>query len=212
MVLALSAVLAALAVVAWILYKLDAQHKLVRLITGLASDRTDVYCWAALIGSLALIGLAASCWQMYMWYQLGESPASIDCESCCCGCQWIQCRYWSVWDWYMMSNMCETCMRSGRHGIGRIGGGRDDLPVVAVILFVAVAIFTVIGIFVGFYFATALGQYIFQRHSGLLLRRVLTKEYVVEDLDGLEIRTLPPCDTQVDENDLELIRSRRGRT
>ena len=61
------------------------------------------------------------------------------------------------------------------------------------------------GTFVGLYFATAFAQFVFKRHGGVLKRRVLTKEYVVDDLDGMDISKLPPADVSVDRDDLEMV-------
>lgn len=49
---------------------------------------------------------------------------------------------------------------------------------------VALALFTIIGIFYSVLVATMVGQRIWQRHYHILAKRMLAKEYVVEDLDG----------------------------
>ena len=55
------------------------------------------------------------------------------------------------------------------------------------------------------YFAAALAQVIMAKHGERLKRRVLTKEYVVEDLDGLDISKLPPVAIAIDPEDVPLI-------
>ena len=65
--LAVLGVLVALGLAAWLIYTIDSNRELVRLLTGSASDRPGLYCWIALIGSLAAVGLAASCYQLYLW-------------------------------------------------------------------------------------------------------------------------------------------------
>eukprot|EP00658_Telonema_sp_P-2_P057555 TRINITY_DN4599_c0_g1_i4.p1 TRINITY_DN4599_c0_g1~~TRINITY_DN4599_c0_g1_i4.p1 ORF type:complete len:289 (+),score=46.41 TRINITY_DN4599_c0_g1_i4:215-1081(+) len=152
-----AAVLCILGVVAWSMYQLDSRRALVKLLIGTAADRPDLYCWGALVCSLALLGLAASCWQMYLWYMLGEPLSAIDWGSCCwCvpnGCECIECRHWTVWDFYMCTNLLESCMRSGA---GLRSMRSDDLPILVVLLCIAVLIFATIGMFVGIYFATCL--------------------------------------------------------
>lgn len=49
---------------------------------------------------------------------------------------------------------------------------------------VVLGLFTVIGIFYSVLVATMVGQRIWQRHYHILAKRMLTKEYVVEDVDG----------------------------
>ena len=75
----------------------------------------------------------------------------------------------------------------------------------AIAAVVAVVIFAIIGVFVGSYFAAALAQVIMTRHGEQLKRRVLTREYVVEDLDGIDINSLPPVAVSIDPEDQPLI-------
>lgn len=49
---------------------------------------------------------------------------------------------------------------------------------------IVLGLFTVIGIFYSVLVATMVGQRIWQRHYHILAKRMLTKEYVVEDVDG----------------------------
>ena len=55
-VLALAAMFALLALFGFILYKLDSNRRLVRILTGAATDRFDVYLLGAMVGSLASVG------------------------------------------------------------------------------------------------------------------------------------------------------------
>jgi len=52
------------------------------------------------------------------------------------------------------------------------------MHIAAVVAFVALVIFAVIGMFVGTYFAVALSQVIFSSHAEILQRRVLTQASV----------------------------------
>jgi hypothetical protein len=79
------------------------------------------------------------------------------------------------------------------------------MHIAAVVALVLLAIFAIIGMFVGSYFAAAISQVIFNKHAELLRRRVLTKEYPVEDLDGMDISTLPPTQVSVDAEDMSLL-------
>ncbi|KAI3775799.1 hypothetical protein L1987_45553 [Smallanthus sonchifolius] len=62
--------------------------------------------------------------------------------------------------------------------------GEAGLPLIFIMALVALALFTVIGIFYSVLVATMVGQKIWQRHHHILAKRMLTKEYVVEDVDG----------------------------
>lgn len=48
---------------------------------------------------------------------------------------------------------------------------------------IVLGLFTVVGIFYSVLVATMVGQRIWQRHYHILAKRMLTKEYVVEDVD-----------------------------
>lgn len=49
---------------------------------------------------------------------------------------------------------------------------------------IVLGLFTIVGIFYSVLVATMVGQRIWQRHYHILAKRMLTKEYVVEDVDG----------------------------
>ena len=56
--LAIAAMFALLAFCGFILYKFDSNRRLVRILTGAATDRFDVYLLGAMVGSLASVGCA----------------------------------------------------------------------------------------------------------------------------------------------------------
>lgn len=196
------AIVAYLLVVASLVAWFDPTFKLNRLFGGPAEFSRVTYVSVATIGSLAIVGLAASCYQAYSWYFFGGSVIMMDWTWCCGQCCDSYTRL-SWWDWYWCTRVLEDCCALGRRSAGSIR--REDMHIAAIAAFVAVVIFAVIGMFVGAYFAAALAQVIMAKHGEKLKRRVLTKEYVVEDLDGLDISTLPPVTTTIDPEDVPLV-------
>ncbi|XP_074308716.1 uncharacterized protein LOC141643447 [Silene latifolia] len=86
----------------------------------------------------------------------GGTDAAGDCGSCDCG-----------------SCDCGSCFRDS---------GESGLPLVFIVALVVVILFAVIGIFYSVLVATMVGQRIWQRHYHILAKRILAKEYVVEDV------------------------------
>ncbi|KAF3785474.1 hypothetical protein EJ110_NYTH27766 [Nymphaea thermarum] len=98
---------------------------------------------------------------------------------------------------------CATCFEScastaGECGTCLGGAGEAGLPIVIIVGVIILGLFTVIGIFYSVLVATMVGQRIWQRHYHILAKRMLTKEYVVEDVDSEQTGsdwcppTLPP--------------------
>ncbi|KAL0432005.1 UNVERIFIED_CONTAM: hypothetical protein Sradi_0826500 [Sesamum radiatum] len=83
---------------------------------------------------------------------------------------------------------CTTCFESCASAAGECGcmggAGEAGLPLLLIMALVVLGLFTVIGIFYSVLVATMVGQRIWQRHYHILAKRMLTKEYVVEDVDG----------------------------
>ncbi|MBA0576884.1 hypothetical protein Goshw_014767 [Gossypium schwendimanii] len=83
---------------------------------------------------------------------------------------------------------CTTCFESCASAAtecGCLGGaGEAGLPLLFIMALIVLGLFTVIGIFYSVLVATMVGQRIWQRHYHILAKRMLTKEYVVEDVDG----------------------------
>jgi hypothetical protein len=61
----------------------------------------------------------------------------------------------------------------------------------AVFLLVIVAVFVVLGVFVGIFSTTVFLQRVAQRHYHILAKQLLAKEYRVMDLDGLDPAQVP---------------------
>ncbi|CAN6483215.1 unnamed protein product [Victoria cruziana] len=83
---------------------------------------------------------------------------------------------------------CATCFEScastaGECGTCLGGAGEAGLPIAIIVGIIILGLFTVIGIFYSVFVATMVGQRIWQRHYHILAKRMLTKEYVVEDVD-----------------------------
>ncbi|CAN6728505.1 unnamed protein product [Malus baccata var. baccata] len=83
---------------------------------------------------------------------------------------------------------CTTCWGSCASMAGECGclggAGEAGLPILFIMALIVLGLFTVIGIFYSVLVATMVGQRIWQRHYHILAKRMLTKEYVVEDVDG----------------------------
>ena len=71
------------------------------------------------------------------------------------------------------------------------GGGGDALPVFVVILVIIVIIFAFIGFIYGLILLNLAITKIVQKHYAVAQRRVMTRNYIVRDLDGIY---LPPPD------------------
>ncbi|KAK8941127.1 hypothetical protein KSP39_PZI010301 [Platanthera zijinensis] len=87
---------------------------------------------------------------------------------------------------------CTTCFEScvstaGECGCLGGGAGEAGLPLLFIMGLIVLGLFTIIGIFYSVLVATMVGQRIWQRHYHILAKRMLTKEYVVEDVDGEEM-------------------------
>jgi hypothetical protein len=83
---------------------------------------------------------------------------------------------------------CAACFEScagtaGECGTCLGGAGEAGAPILVIVGLVTLGLFTVIGIFYSVLVATMVGQRIWQRHYHILAKRMLTKEYVVEDVD-----------------------------
>ncbi|XP_078172827.1 uncharacterized protein LOC144566670 [Carex rostrata] len=87
--------------------------------------------------------------------------------------------------WTDCTTCCEACATTAGECGGCLGGaGEAGLPLLFIMGLIVLGLFTVIGIFYSVLVATMVGQRIWQRHYHILAKRMLTKEYVVEDVDG----------------------------
>eukprot|EP00262_Sarcandra_glabra_P016663 TRINITY_DN5498_c0_g2_i1.p1 TRINITY_DN5498_c0_g2~~TRINITY_DN5498_c0_g2_i1.p1 ORF type:complete len:128 (-),score=6.37 TRINITY_DN5498_c0_g2_i1:197-580(-) len=88
---------------------------------------------------------------------------------------------------YMCTD-CVRCCESCASCAGECSCSGDDaesgLPFVVIMGLIVLALFAVFGIFYSALVATMVGQRIWQRHYHILAKKMLTKDYVVEDVDG----------------------------
>ncbi|KAL9229717.1 hypothetical protein vseg_005153 [Gypsophila vaccaria] len=93
-----------------------------------------------------------------------------DCGACCSGA----------------SGECGGCVGSFEGCASCVGGaGEAGLPLLFIMALVVLGLFAVIGLFYSVLVATMVCQRIWQRHYHILAKRMLTKEYVVEDVDEM---------------------------
>ncbi|CAO2830698.1 unnamed protein product [Amaranthus hypochondriacus] len=106
-------------------------------------------------------------------------------ELCLCCCHPGLCADCHVPGTICMWTDCTTCASTaGECGSCLGGAGEAGLPLMFIMALIVLGLFTVIGIFYSVLVATMVGQRIWQRHYHILAKRMLTKEYVVEDVDG----------------------------
>ncbi|XP_020422358.1 uncharacterized protein LOC18773301 isoform X2 [Prunus persica] len=153
-----------IASLAYLVYLIDGfQQFWLRLAWGFDSELSFYYISGALL-FFALLGLSGcfiTCYDRRVRNDLAQ-PCRELCLCCCQpGC----------------ASMAGEC--------GCLGGaGEAGLPILFIMALIVLGLFTVIGIFYSVLVATMVGQRIWQRHYHILAKRMLTKEYVVEDVDG----------------------------
>ncbi|KAK3161197.1 hypothetical protein QOZ80_1BG0073730 [Eleusine coracana subsp. coracana] len=81
-------------------------------------------------------------------------------------------------------SLCSSLNTNYPYVAGSSNCAIDSAEGCIVVIVVFVIIFAVLGLFFGFVAATVGAQRILQRHCGILMKKELTKEYVVEDLRG----------------------------
>ncbi|CAH9099731.1 unnamed protein product [Cuscuta epithymum] len=171
----------------YLVYLIDAYQKSwLRLAWGFDSELSFYYICGALL-FFALLGLSGcfiTCYDRRVRNDLAQ-PCREICLCCChpgiCAdchlpgtlCMWTDC-----------TACFEGCASTASECGGCLGGaGEAGLPVMLIMALVVLGLFTVIGIFYSMLVATMVGQRIWQRHYHILAKRMLTKEYVVEDVD-----------------------------
>lgn len=163
------------------------QKDWLRLLWGFKSPVRFFYICGALLffALLGLSGCVITCYDRRVRNDLAQ-PCREVCLCCChpgvCAdchlsgtfCMWADCSA-CVEGCAGTAGECSTCLG---------GAGEAGAPVILIMGLIALALFTIIGIFYSVLVATMVGQRIWQRHYHILAKRMLTKEYVVEDLDG----------------------------
>ncbi|KAL0285689.1 UNVERIFIED_CONTAM: hypothetical protein Sangu_2767400 [Sesamum angustifolium] len=109
-------------------------------------------------------------------------------ELCICCCHPGICADCHLPGTLCMWTDCTTCFEGCASAAGECGclggAGEAGLPLLFILAIIVIGLFTVIGIFYSVLVATMVGQRIWQRHYHILAKRMLTKEYVVEDVDA----------------------------
>ncbi|WOK94164.1 hypothetical protein Cni_G02866 [Canna indica] len=179
----------------YLVYLVDSsQNSWLRLAWGFDSEISFYYICGALL-FFALLGLSGcfiTCYDRRVRNDLAQ-PCR---ELCLCCCQPGMCADCHLPGTLCMWTDCTTCFESCASTAGECGclggAGEAGLPLLFIIALVVLGLFTVIGIFYSVLVATMVGQRIWQRHYHILAKRMLTKEYVVEDVDGEGTDWCPP--------------------
>ncbi|KAF9678821.1 hypothetical protein SADUNF_Sadunf07G0076000 [Salix dunnii] len=144
-------------------------------------------CWTGALLFFALLGLSGcfiTCYDRRVRNDLAQ-PCR---ELCLCCCQPGVCADCHLPGTLCMWTDCTTCFESCASTAGECGclggAGEAGLPLLFIMALIVLGLFTVIGLFYSVLVATMVGQRIWQRHYHILAKRLLTKEYVVEDVDG----------------------------
>ncbi|XP_061973284.1 uncharacterized protein LOC133695353 isoform X4 [Populus nigra] len=176
-----------IASLAYLVYLIDTHQKSwLRLAWGFDSEFSFYYICGALL-FFALLGLSGcfiTCYDRRVRNDLAQPCREI----CLCCCQPGVCADCHLPGTICMWTDCTTCFESCASTAGECGclGGASEagLPLLFIMVLIVLGLFTVIGIFYSVLVATMVGQRIWQRHYHILAKRMLTKEYVVEDVDG----------------------------
>lgn len=163
------------------------QQDWLRLAWGFESKIRFYYICGALL-FFALLGLSGcfiTCYDRRVRSDLAQ-PCR---ELCLCCCHPGVCADCHLPGTICMWTDCAACFEScagtaGECGTCLGGAGEAGAPILVIVGLVTLGLFTVIGIFYSVLVATMVGQRIWQRHYHILAKRMLTKEYVVEDVDG----------------------------
>ncbi|KAK9134347.1 hypothetical protein Syun_013677 [Stephania yunnanensis] len=176
-----------IASLAYVVYLIDGlQQFWFRLTCGFDSEISFYYIcgsflFFALLGSL---GCFITCYDRRV-----RSDLSQPCrELCLCCCHPGLCADCHLPGTLCMWTDCTACLEGCASTAGECGclagAGEAGLPLLLITGLIVLVLFTVIGIFYSVLVATMVGQRIWQRHYHILAKRMLTKEYVVEDVDG----------------------------
>ncbi|KAF2284100.1 hypothetical protein GH714_018999 [Hevea brasiliensis] len=171
----------------YLVYLIDSyQHSRLRHAWGFDNELSFYYICGALL-FFALLGLSGcfiTCYDRRVRSDLAQ-PCR---ELCLCCCQPGMCADCHLPGTLCMWTDCTTCFESCASAAGECGclggAGEAGLPFLFIMAVIMLVLFTVIGIFYSVLVATMVGQRIWQRHYHILAKRMLTKEYVVEDVDG----------------------------
>ncbi|KAL7144044.1 hypothetical protein ABFS83_08G232200 [Erythranthe nasuta] len=176
-----------IALLSYLVYLIDGYQKFwLRLAWGFDNALSFYYICGALL-FFALLGLSGcfiTCYDRRVRNDLAQ-PCR---ELCVCCCHPGTCADCHLPGTLCMWTDCTTCFEGCASTVGECGclggAGEAGLPLLFIVAIIVLGLFTVIGIFYSVLVATMVGQRIWQRHYHILAKRMLTKEYVVEDVDG----------------------------
>ncbi|KAL4197600.1 hypothetical protein AMTRI_Chr04g251930 [Amborella trichopoda] len=187
-----------IASLAYLVYLIDNyQNDCLRLAWGFASKVGFYYKCGALLFFffLRLSGCFITCYDRRVQNDLAQ-PCR---ELCLCCCHPGVCADCHLPGTICMWTDCAACFESCASTVGECGtclggAGEAGLPILLIVGIIILGLFTVVGIFYSVLVATMVGQRIWQRHYHILAKRMLTKEYVVQDVDGepMEPNWSPP--------------------
>ncbi|KAJ7524208.1 hypothetical protein O6H91_18G082600 [Diphasiastrum complanatum] len=163
------------------------QQDVLRLAWGFDSKVTFYYICGALLffALLGFSGCLLTCYDRRVRNDLAQ-PCR---ELCLCCCQPGVCADCHLPGTICMWTDCTACFEgcagsAGECGTCLGGAGEAGAPVILVMALIAFVLFAIIGLFYSVLVVTMVCQRIWQRHYHILAKRMLTKDYVVEDLDG----------------------------
>nr|XP_009779487.1 PREDICTED: uncharacterized protein LOC104228672 isoform X2 [Nicotiana sylvestris] len=172
----------------YLVYVIDTHQKSwLRLHWGFGSELSFYYICGALL-FFVLMGISGcflTCFDESVRDDLGQpcqnTLSCCSCEGMCADCH-TRCTgttYVCV-DCNICSENCSntTCECGNCFG----GGGESGIPVLLIVAVIVLAVFAIFGMFYSVLVATMVGQRIWQRRYNILEKRILTKEYVVEDV------------------------------
>ncbi|KAG5155344.1 hypothetical protein JHK82_013313 [Glycine max] len=183
-----------IASLAYLVYQIDGYEKYwLRLVWGFGSELSFYYICGALVFFL-LLGLSGcfiTCSDPRIRSDLGQ-PCREICLCCCqpgvCADRHLHGTPYMYGTPYMSTDCNACCENCGTEccGCTCMRGSEDEagLPLLFIMVLFFLVLFAVLGIFYSVLVATMIGQRIWQRHYHILAKRMLTKEYVVENIDG----------------------------
>lgn len=176
-----------IASLAYLVYLIDGYEQFgLRLAWGFESVVSFYYICGALL-FFSLLGLSG-CFITVYDRRVRNDLAQPCRELCLCCCHPGMCADCHLPGTLCMWTDCTTCFESCASTAGECGclggAGEAGLPILFIMGLIVLGLFTIIGIFYSVLVATMVGQRIWQRHYHILAKRMLTKEYVVEDVDG----------------------------
>ncbi|RZC43890.1 hypothetical protein C5167_036847 [Papaver somniferum] len=169
----------AIALLAYLVYLVDAsQNFALRLALEFPGVVSFYYICGALL-LFVLVGLSGcflTCFDSRVRSDLAQPCRQLTDCCCSCGCRDPRCP--------------AACLVSCYQGLTSAGDcaclpvAGEGAPLFIIGAVIALVLFAFFGLIYSILVATIAGQRIWQRHYHILAKRMLTKEYVVEDVDG----------------------------